>query len=81
MPIGSESDRDIIRPKHHKAVPGLGVFIAPKRCRSSISTSRLYPLSELPKTARSDGENPLSHSTSKCLLFPTDVSPTSSAKI
>ena len=28
MPIGSESDRDIIRPKHHKAVPGLGVFMA-----------------------------------------------------
>ena len=28
MPIGSEPDKDIIRPKHHKIVPGLGVFIA-----------------------------------------------------
>ena len=28
MPIGSESDRDSIRPKHQKVVLGLGVFIA-----------------------------------------------------
>ena len=30
MQIGIESDRDIIRQKHHKAVPGPGVFIPPK---------------------------------------------------
>ena len=38
MPIASESDRDIIRPKHHKVVPGLGVFIAPK------AVARLFQL-------------------------------------
>ena len=38
MPIGSESDRDIVRPKHHKVVPGLGVFIAPN------AVARLFQL-------------------------------------
>ena len=38
MPIGNESDRDIIRPKHQVAVPGLGVFIAPK------AVARLFQL-------------------------------------
>ena len=38
MPIGTESDRDIIRPKHQVAVPGLGVFIAPK------AVARLFQL-------------------------------------
>ena len=79
MPIGSESDRDIIRPKHHKVVPGLGGFIAPK------AVARLFQLhdslSELPKKACADAENSLSNLTSKCLLFPADVSPTPSEKI
>ena len=38
MPIGSESDRDVIRPKHQMAVPGLGVFIAPN------AVARLFQL-------------------------------------
>ena len=79
MPIGSESDRDIIRPKHQMVVPGLGVFIAPK------AVARLFQLhdslSELPKKACADAENSLSNPTSKGLLFPADVSPTPSEKI
>ena len=38
MPIGSESDRDVIRPKHQMVVPGLGVFIAPN------AVARLFQL-------------------------------------
>ena len=38
MPIESEADRDIIRPKHQMVVPGLGVFIAPK------AVARLFQL-------------------------------------
>lgn len=38
MPIGNESDRDIIRPKYKMVVPGLGVFIAPK------AVARLFQL-------------------------------------
>ena len=38
MPIGSESDRDVIRPKYQMVVPGLGVFIAPK------AVARLFQL-------------------------------------
>ena len=81
MPIGSESDRDIIRPKHHKAVPGLGVFIAPN------AVARLFQLHDYTrcpnfrKKACADGENPLSDPTSKRLLLAADVSPTPSAKI
>ena len=43
MPIGSESDRDIIRPKHQMAVPGLGVFIAPN------AVARLFQLHDYTK--------------------------------
>ena len=81
MPIGNESDRDIIRPKHRMAVPGLGVFIAPK------AVARLFQLHDYTrcpnfrKKACADGENSLSNSTSKCLLFAADVSPTPSEKI
>ena len=43
MPIGSKSDRDIIRPKHQMAVPGLGVFIAPN------AVERLFQLHDYTK--------------------------------
>ena len=43
MPIGNESDRDIIKPKHQVAVPGLGVFIAPK------AVARLFQLHDYTK--------------------------------
>ena len=43
MPIGSEFDRDIIRPKHQMAVPGLGVFIAPN------AVARLFQLYDYTK--------------------------------
>ena len=43
MPIGSEFDRDIIRPKHQMAVPGLGVFIAPN------AVARLFQLHDYTK--------------------------------
>ncbi|MDE0686873.1 MAG: hypothetical protein OXI61_01780 [Candidatus Poribacteria bacterium] len=46
MPIGSESDRDIIRPKHQMAVPGLGVFIAPN------AVARLFQLHDYTKCPR-----------------------------
>lgn len=43
MRIGSESERDIIRPKHQRAVPGLGVFIAPN------AVARLFQLHDYTK--------------------------------
>ena len=46
MPIENEFDRDIIRPRHHKAVPGLGVFIAPK------AVARLFQLHDYTKCPR-----------------------------
>lgn len=46
MPIGSEFDRDIIRPKHQMAVPGLGVFIAPN------AVARLFQLHDYTKCPR-----------------------------
>ena len=39
----SESDTDIIRPKHQMAVPGLGVFIAPN------AVARLFQLHDYTK--------------------------------
>ena len=48
MPIASESDRDIIRPKHQMAVPGLGVFIAPN------AVARLFRLHDWTKCPRLD---------------------------
>ena len=46
MPIGSESDRDVIRPKHQMAVLGLGVFIAPN------AVARLFRLHDYTKCSR-----------------------------
>ena len=46
MPIGIESDRDIIKPKHQMAVPGLGVFIAPN------AVARLFQLHDYRKCPR-----------------------------
>ena len=43
MLIGNESDKDIIRPKHQMAVPGLGVFIAPN------AVARLFRLHDYTK--------------------------------
>ena len=58
MPIGSESDRDIIRPKHQMAVPGLGVFIAPK------AVARLFRLHDYTKCPRLGPQKP------KRVLYP-----------
>ncbi len=46
MLIGSEFDRDIIRPKHQMAVPGLGVFIAPN------AVARLFQLHDFTQCPR-----------------------------
>ncbi len=46
MSIGSESDRDIVRPKHQMAVPGLGIFIAPN------AVARLFQLHDYRKCPR-----------------------------
>ena len=35
-----------IRPKHQMKVPGLGVFIAPKGVCQTLSTARLFKVSE-----------------------------------
>ena len=58
MPIGSESDRDIIRPKHQMAVPGLGVFIAPK------AVARMFQLHDYTKCPRLGTQKP------KQVLYP-----------
>ena len=69
MPIGSESDRDIIRPKHQMAVPGLGVFIAPKAVRPHVSTPRLHkvPAVGYPETKTST----LPYLATECYALPT----------
>ena len=59
MPIESESDRDIIRPKHQMVVPGLGVFIAPN------AVARLFRLHDYTKCPRLGP-----HKVNKHVLYP-----------
>lgn len=70
MPIGSESDRDIIRPKHQMVVPGARGFYCTKHCRAPVSTPRLYKVSAA-RAPKGKQTCALPNSTTECHALPT----------